>query len=286
MIEAESVGKAIALGCTVVSIVARARLAGFTAPAANAASIVAASSRSIPLARCARASESMNSDQSAADAAGNRNHRRTANTGSPASARIPARPIDCSCASGRSARPSAASACRDALASRSARPTASVDACRRAGSTAGRGIDRRRARPQGFAVASQITGNCRAESRFRHFTILESRQVSLVAQYATHFSGATTLAPIGTSPAMTVVATRPRRDTRPPGSARNRGCRRPAVATASPGPPWGRCVHASRRNLRRWPARQAPLHNNQGPRRKKPLQWHYFPPWPCPLPPY
>src|SRR6476646_8072228 len=50
--------------------------------------------------------------------------------GSQASARIPARPIDCSCASGRSARPSAASACRDALASRSARPTTSVDASR------------------------------------------------------------------------------------------------------------------------------------------------------------
>lgn len=75
---------------------------------------------------------------------------------------------------------------------------------------------------------------------------------------------------------MTVVATRPRRDTRLPGSARNRGCRRPAVATASPGPPWGRCVHASRRNLRRW----------QGPRRRNRYSGISFlrGPWLCPLP--
>jgi hypothetical protein len=39
--------------------------------------------------------------------------------------------------------------------------------------------------------ASQITGNRRAESRFRQFTILESRQETLVAQRSTHFSAAT-----------------------------------------------------------------------------------------------
>ena len=132
------------------------------------------------LRRPGHASGSANSARSASGAGGNRSRRRTANTGSPPSVRTPGRPTSCSCASGRPSPPSAASAYQDARASRdtasrtrsqnppnrSAQPSGSADASGRVGSTAGHGTGRRMELLLAFSDASQITGNCHAESRF------------------------------------------------------------------------------------------------------------------------